>query len=49
MIVPTLRVVTTLWTLRVQLSTRSVGRCMPTRSEGTIMRNIVRGRELARE
>jgi hypothetical protein len=36
MIVPTLCVVTPLWTLRVLLSTRSVGGCMPTRSEGTI-------------
>jgi hypothetical protein len=49
MIVPTLRVVTPLWTLRVLLSTRSVEGCMPTRSEGTIVRNTVRGRELARE
>jgi hypothetical protein len=39
MIVPTLRVVTPLWMLRVLLSTRSVGGCMPTRSEGTIIRN----------
>jgi hypothetical protein len=49
MIVTTLCVVTLLWTLRVLLSTRSVGGCMPTRSEGTIMRNTVRGRELARD
>jgi hypothetical protein len=46
MIVPTLRVVTPLWTLRVLLSTRSVGGCMPTRSEGTIMRNTVVGGSL---
>jgi hypothetical protein len=49
MIVPTLRVVTPLRTLRVLLLTRSVGGCMPTRSAGTIMRNTVRGRELARD
>jgi hypothetical protein len=38
MIVPTLRVVTALLTLRVLFSTQSVAGCMPTRSVGTIKR-----------
>ena len=40
LIVPTLRVVTALRTLCVLVVTRSVTRCIPTRSVGTITRNL---------
>jgi hypothetical protein len=40
LIVPTLRVVTALLTLRVFFSTRSVGGCMPTQSVGTMMSSV---------
>ncbi|RZI71554.1 MAG: hypothetical protein EOP13_17750 [Pseudomonas sp.] len=43
MIVPTLCVVTLLWTLCVRQSTPSVGGCIPTRSVGTISRAQARG------
>jgi hypothetical protein len=40
LIVPTLRVVTALLTLRVFFSTRSVGGCMPTQSVGTMVSSV---------